>query len=81
MNVSQAITTGDDIDFSQMSTRDLETLSDNGDRVERTVIDWSQLAKALASFTVPLLLGWAIRFILSGDNVILPWLRPKDNAQ
>jgi hypothetical protein len=26
-------------------------------------------------------LGWAIRFVLSGDNVVLPWLKPKEGAQ
>lgn len=71
---------GDD-ELSQMSNRDLQTLLDNEDRVERTVIDWSQAPILLAALIVPLLLGWAIRFVLSGDNVILPWLKPKDSAQ
>jgi hypothetical protein len=32
----------------------------------------------LALTIIPLILGWAIRFILSGENVVLPWLKPKE---
>jgi hypothetical protein len=46
-------------------------------RIKPNFLNWLFI---LMLTIAPLLIGWAVRFVLTRDNVILPWLRPKESS-